>query len=108
MSCNHPEGTKEELFAQYRQLKKDDMPYQMCPVCGAPGSKDAMEPHHPCGRDGTNILLYTWLHPTCHRWVHMNPKAARDCGMLWPGRNTKRCSDEEWTELKKLWPINTQ
>lgn len=104
MSVNHPEGSRDELFARYRQMKKEDGVIHRCPVCGDMGAKAMMEPHHPCGRDGTNVLLYVWVCIPCHRWVHDNPKEATRIGMLWKGRNTKACSDEEWEKLKQLWP----
>lgn len=108
MSLNHPEGSKAELLAKYKSLKEASPTWSRCPVCCCMDTKNLMEPHHPCGRSGTNILLFVWLHPACHRAVHDDPAQASRSGMLWPGRNRKMCSPEEWEALQKLWPINNQ
>lgn len=81
--------TSDEIKARYKQMKEDDHPVQTCRVCKEKGMKKEMEPHHPKGRRGMNLLIYKWVHPLCHRGVHDNPKAATKHGWLVAGRNTK-------------------
>jgi hypothetical protein len=78
---------KDDLKKQYRESKKADHHWQVCRACGERGMKSELEPHHPKGRHGENILEYFWIHPACHRWIHDNPKEATQMGLLKSGRN---------------------
>jgi hypothetical protein len=77
----------QKLRAQYREMKKQDHPMQICKACGERSPKNDMEPHHPSGRAGVKILDYFWLHSPCHAWVHLNQKEAEKKGLLIKGRN---------------------
>ena len=79
---------QKALRDQYREQKKKDPHQQTCQCCNQRGFKKEMEPHHPKGRHGVNILIYIWVHPQCHRWIHNNPKEAQEKGLLISGRNT--------------------
>ena len=79
---------KQSLRDQYKGLKKADHHMQTCRACGERSMRSEMEPHHPKGRHGENILRYFWIHSHCHRWIHDNPKEATEMGLLESGRNT--------------------
>jgi len=78
----------KRLLPAYRKSKAADHPVQTCKVCKQKSPKSHMEPHHPRGRAGDNLLAYFWVHPSCHRWIHDNPAAAEERGLLNKGRNT--------------------
>lgn len=73
---------KAELEAEYKRLKKEDADLQKCKVCGITGSKRHMDPHHPWGRSGLNMLRFMWVHRHCHNLTHDKPAAARKRGLL--------------------------
>jgi len=41
-----------------------------------------LERHHPAGRIGQRILIYVYITPAKHRWIHDNSKAARELGWI--------------------------
>lgn len=57
-----------------------------CARCAQNGvCEAATEIHHAGGREGarlTDTPLFVALCGPCHRWVHDNPLAARDAGLL--------------------------
>jgi hypothetical protein len=79
---------RKEQRAEYKRMKQEDHPVQTCFICGQKGAKKSMEPHHPLGRHGENILYYKWVHGSCHRGAHDKPKLATQRGWLEAGRNT--------------------
>lgn len=79
---------RAEQVKAYRAKKESDHPLQTCFICGQKGAKKAMEPHHPKGRRGMNILYYKWVHSACHRGAHHEPETATKQGWLESGRNT--------------------
>lgn len=69
---------------EYRKLKADAPPVVRCALCGHLFQKTLMDPHHPKGRWGSDVLEFVWLHRRCHEWVHRNPEAAKEKGLLYP------------------------
>ena len=53
-----------------------------------------MEPHHPRGRIGVNILYYFWITPTKHNWIHAYGKEARERGYLQPEFDGRKSTPE--------------
>jgi len=60
-------------------------PVQTCCSCRLRDSKSNLEPHHPHGRDGANILIFEWCHAWCHRLaptsIHNRPALAKARGL---------------------------
>jgi hypothetical protein len=90
---------KEELKKQYYGMIDVDSLPQQCVSCGEMLYHRMFDRHHPAGRHGANILRYVMICRDCHNAAHNNPKEATRRGLLWPGRNTRDITDEEWKAL---------
>lgn len=56
-----------------------------CHRCSAAGASTPLEIHHRKGRIGEMLNREEWwfaLCNPCHRWVHENPKQARESGYI--------------------------
>lgn len=73
---------KQSWTNKYIEKKKQDDEWQECKVCGKTNRKEDASPHHPHGRNDSNILIYWWLCNSCHELIHTNPKEARENGYL--------------------------
>lgn len=73
---------KSSWLIKYKKKKEKDNHLQKCPKCDLIDIKFNMEPHHTHGRSNENIMIYVWMCPSCHAWVHANPNKARDLGLL--------------------------
>lgn len=59
--------------------------HERCEINSASCTSVATEVHHTAYRTGTNYLdTDTWKAScrACHKWIHSNPKEARDLGFL--------------------------
>lgn len=74
-------GFRARYLAQVKEQTRLCQEHR-CPVCGIEGFCNLMDPHHPAGRIGENILNYFFVHRTCHTWIHNNPKEAKSRGLL--------------------------
>jgi hypothetical protein len=97
---------KKELIAQYNAMRAEDYPSQECMSCGQVMSRTMMDRHHPAGRFGTNILKYIYLCRECHSEAHDDPMFATERGLMWPGRNTREITDQQWIELLEKMRCN--
>jgi len=70
--------------AVYKAMVKSDAAVQFCPACSTAGSKKSMDPHHPEGRSGAKLLIYMWVHRSCHRAIHAEVGWAESLGLLLP------------------------
>lgn len=79
---------KAEIKAEYLRLIKVAAPVQQCCYCLIRAAKSQLEPHHPNGRHGLNLLDFKWTHATCHRTaansIHNRPALAKALGLYHP------------------------
>lgn len=64
------------------------------PLCERCDANVALHVHHMAGRDGEMVIdhnMLAGLCPSCHEWVHANPKAATEEGWL-ISRHRSRCN----------------
>lgn len=90
---------RKEIVERYEAQRNVDGILQDCMACGQRLYHRTMHRHHPAGRHGSNVLKYIYLCPQCHDECHQEPKVATRRGLLWPGRNVKEITDEEWADL---------
>jgi hypothetical protein len=57
-----------------------------CEACQQLGAKAHMDPHHPQGRHGENLLRFIWVHRHCHDLIHNNPEVATRLKLMIPNR----------------------
>ena len=72
---------------------------QKCAITGVVKPKSQLDPHHPKGRCGENILYYFWIVKSYHDWIHANGKEARSLGFLAPefdGRISNSKTPNPW------------
>ena len=80
-----PVSAKKRDWNRLYADSKADAPLEMeCADCGTPWMKWRMEPHHPAGRIGANIMRFVWLCRPCHLMIHHKSKWARETGRLLP------------------------
>jgi hypothetical protein len=76
---------KAEIRAEYRRLLAAADFMQTCCYCKTKAGKTRLEPHHPNGRHGLNLLDFKWAHATCHRLdrtsIHESPALAKKLGL---------------------------
>lgn len=77
---------KAAMQPRYRLYKRvavenqiDEHGCTWCERCEKPGPVD---PHHPGGRVGENLLTFFLICRDCHDWIHANTKAARVEGWM--------------------------
>lgn len=77
---------KKKLDAVYAKLRKIELEkYPTCQIHTDYCTNKSTEIHHAAYRTGDNFLgVDTWFATcrTCHKWVHANPKEARELGFL--------------------------
>lgn len=71
----------ESKLEKYNRLKKEH--FLEHPNCARCGTTEDVDLHHANGRKGQNLFKYfITLCRRCHRWVHDNPKNAKEQGFL--------------------------
>jgi hypothetical protein len=73
---------RDWLKQEYKRLKNEAAPVQECAGCGSKGAKSSMDPHHPHGRAGDNLLRFCWIHRHCHTFIHDNPSKGKAMGLM--------------------------
>lgn len=85
---------RKERQAEYERLKREAPVLVRCKACDQLGPKRHMDPHHPFGRAGDNLLNFVWIHRHCHNLTHDNPATAKRAGLLgFDGSIEKRYHD---------------
>lgn len=89
-------GQRKAIWAQYRAALKDRARGATCANCGA---KRFLEPHHPYGRRGENLLRFVFICRSLHHIIHAHSDAAKEAGWLQPeysGRIKTGGEPEPW------------
>ena len=75
----------EDLSAEYDRRKRAWWAIPVNKICAKCKRKSDKSPHHIRGRLGRLLILIEFWLPVCrkcHNWIHQNPNAARELGML--------------------------
>jgi hypothetical protein len=67
---------------EYREKKRNEPPTSRCGVCGIESITVDMDPHHPGGRLGANLLIYFRVHRGCHELIHRDERLAKEKGWM--------------------------
>jgi len=77
---------KKKLDGMYSKLRKIQLEkFPVCQISTDYCTKQSTEIHHAAYRTGDTFLgVDTWFATcrSCHKWVHANPRAARQLGFL--------------------------
>lgn len=68
-----------EMLTEARREQQQERGHGYCRRCGRECDP---EPHHIWGRIGAWILAFVLICRTCHRFIHDNPRKARETGWL--------------------------
>lgn len=92
-----PRSTKAASWTRrYIAQHRSDHATQRDALDGELRDKDSMDRHHPFGRKKHYILIYCYLTPACHEWIHAHGTLAREQGWLQPPYES-RPYDPDWT-----------
>ena len=90
-----PASTKKfAMLKRYWAAMRNDPDEIVCPHCRKSLPKEKMEPHHPFGRLGARLLLYVWICPEFHAWIHDNRKEATRIGAIMPEFDGRKSGPE--------------
>jgi hypothetical protein len=88
---------KKEINAEYAKRKRRYLKeHPICEACHKVAAKDL---HHSRGRSGQLLIMaefFQALCAPCHRWVHDNPKEAREKGLL--------ALEGDWNRVPEIKP----